>query len=83
MMPQTLGEFRSITANLPDDTVLLGEFEEPLAFNEIGQLEVLPPGSYVVEGRIVVMPPAILLFGGQIVNHEYALDVRHDQWLNR
>lgn len=69
----TLGELRRLTRHLPDDTLLLGEFQEPLQFNEVTELRVLP--------AVLEHTATVLLWGGQIVNYEYDLDMRLDAQL--
>lgn len=68
-----LGEFRSLTKDLPDDTDLLVENEEPLHYYDVTARPVLPP--------VLDHPHAVLLDPGQCWNYELDLDARIDAQL--
>ena len=64
----TLGQFREKTKDLPDYTVMMGEFEEELKYNECTTIWLFHETDN--------QPPVLVLEGGQIVNYEYDMDAR-------
>ncbi len=68
----TLGNFREKTRDLPDNTIIVGEFEEEFKWNEIGEIKILPAVD------VLEHSPVVMLYGGQVVNYEFDLDSRYD-----
>lgn len=72
----TLGEFRKITATLPDETEMFCEDEEALRFADVNLMTNLNPTG-ALPGEID-HPPALLMTRGQVWNYERDLDRRID-----
>lgn len=66
----SLGEFRRLTAHLPDETDVLMDAEGELEYAEVRIHAILPP--------VLDHPYALLLETGQVWNEDLDLDARID-----
>lgn len=70
----TLGKFRALVADLPDETELFIEFGDCYEYREVAERPMFFPASLDV-------PPALILDGGQEFDEDRYLGARLDAYL--